>query len=713
MDDTQQNKPKSDYFAAQDAPKTAGIVLDKANKWFNNLLSTGYKDKLRDMWLSYHGAYYNTLNGGHQVSFSGEQGEFTNLPVNHLRNLAQHILVMTTSNRPSMDARATNRDYKSLVQTYLANDILDYYLREKRLEKYLKNAVEFAIVLGAGWVKIEWDATAGQIYDYMLDEVTGEPDHTRPIYDGDVKFSNLSPFDVVMDPTRENDDHDWILVRTSKNKYDLSAKYPEYKLEIEKLETKSDVEKMYFGLTNLDNNTEDVFIYEFYHKPTESLPNGRYIMFLSDTLVLYDGGMPYRTLPVFRITPGNILGTPFGYTPLFDILPLQQGINTLYSVILSNQNAFGVQNIFVKHGSDINTNRLEGGLNVITGNEMPQSLNLTQTPKEIFEFLSLLEKTIETISGVNSVARGNADNLGSNPSGTAMALIQSMSLQFMSGLQESYVQLIEDIGSALIKILQDYAHTPRLISIVGKANRTKMKEFSSDGISNIARVVVDVGNPLAKTTAGRVQMADNLLQYGGKNGVPLSAKQYVNLINTGRLDVMTDDIEFELLNIEDENESMVEGEIPTVTVLDDHKQHIMDHRKVIADCTLRKDAGLVQRVTQHIMEHINQLRSADPSLLQLLNQQPLPPLQQPQQPGSPETPPSGGPPTGPPPGAPPVNGSPAKEMMPPEEGQGGPGVANGHVEGPGLPPNGIRVPQPAKPPEGQFHNLPTSIFPQK
>ena len=39
------------------------------------------------------------------------------------------------------------------MQAKLANQLLDYYMREKRLEKYLQRAVEYAVVLGTGYIK--------------------------------------------------------------------------------------------------------------------------------------------------------------------------------------------------------------------------------------------------------------------------------------------------------------------------------------------------------------------------------------------------------------------------------------------------------------------------------------------------------------------------------------------------------------------------------
>ena len=167
------------------------------------------------MWMAYHGAYFTGPDGSHKITFGGEQGELVNIAVNHLRNIAQHIQTMITSNRPLMRARATNTDYKSLAQTKLGNELLDYYMREKKMEKYLKRAVEYGVVMGSGFIKMSWNSTSGEVYDYNEETNT-------PVYEGDVEFVTLSPFDVVFDTTKETADFDWVVCRTFKNKYDIS-----------------------------------------------------------------------------------------------------------------------------------------------------------------------------------------------------------------------------------------------------------------------------------------------------------------------------------------------------------------------------------------------------------------------------------------------------------------------------------------------------------
>jgi len=684
------------YFAADEADRAVGYLVHKSDAWFNSLYSTHYLERIRRSWLAYHGSYYEE---GHSVTFGGETGELVNLAINHYRNIASHIVTMITATRPSFQARSINTDYKSQVQTQLANGLLDYYLREKRLEKYLKTAVEYSVVMGSGYIKMEWNQTAGEIYDTIepdIDEIEGFDDEGNPldengnvinpfyVYEGDVEFTNLSPFDVVFDSTKEDpNQHDWVLARSFKNKYDLAAKFPELEDKIKGMLTKSDLQKYRISMSPLDE-TVDIPVYEFFHKKTESMPNGRYIMYLSPDVVLMDTVMPYRTLPVYRISPGDILGTPYGYTPMFDLLPIQDAVNSLYSTVLTNQSAFGVQNVLSPRGNDIRVNQVSGALNFVEYNPVvaggadgtPRPMNLTNTPAEIFNFMNILERQMETISGVNSVARGNPES--SLKSGTALALVQSQALQFISGLQHSYVMLIEDLGTGLIKLLQDFASVPRVAEISGKTNRSKMTKFTNQDIDSINRVVVDVGNSLANTTAGKVQMADNLMQMG----LIQSPEQYFSVLNTGNLQTMTEGQNNELLLIRAENEKLIDGEIDVVALATDkHSLHIREHMNTLADPTLRLDPELNARVLSHIQEHINLLQNVDANVLAINGEQPLGPAQ-----GSPVSPQNAAPPQ--PTQAP----SPAGPMNNPQAQSAQAGPSN--------------IPQPAEPPLDPATGLP-------
>ncbi len=477
------------YFAADTAENLANNCLRKAGSFYNTLQSNMYLDTLVKMWRYYHGIFNDQLNNGyHEITFGGQEGELAQLPVNHFRNIAEHIKNMILSDRPTMETRSINTDAKSLSQTYLAEGILDYYMREKKLEDYIQRCTEMAIVLGSSYLRMEWNATAGETYD--VDPETGESAQM-----GEMEFTTLSPFDVVFDGTKEYWSNEWLIVRSYQNRFSLAAKYPELKEKILGLATKSDANIYRLSVFSNDQ-TDDIPVYEFFHKRTPALPEGRYTMFLSDDIIPLDLPLPYREIPIYRIAAGEYMGTPYGYSPMFDLYPLQEAINATNSTILTNQSAFGVQNLFVERGSDIDINSLEGALNIIIGNKPPIPLQMTATPKEVFDYLEKLERDMETISGISSVTRGNPES--SLKSGTALALVQSMSIQFISGLQKNYVKFVEAVGTSLISILKDFAKTPQTIAVVGKDNQYMLKDFTGDDISSINRVIVSMGNPLSK-----------------------------------------------------------------------------------------------------------------------------------------------------------------------------------------------------------------------
>jgi hypothetical protein len=306
---------------------------------------------------------------------------------------------------------------------------------------------------------------------------------------------------------------------------------------------------------------------------------------------------------------------------MFDLLPLQEMLNSLYSTAATNVNAFGVQNILNPRGNDVSVDQISEGMNFINYDAQvgkPESLDLVKTSPEVYKLMELLERAMETLSGVNSVARGNPE--AALRSGTALAIVHSQALQFISGLQQSYIHLLENVGTGIINLLKDFANVPRIAAIVGVNNSTEMKEFKSDDISAINRVVVDVGNALMSSAAGRIQVAENLLQMGA-----IDAEKYVMILNTGNLDVATEGKMNEMLTIKGENEALVRGEDVIAIFSDKHCMHIREHGAVLSDYMLRRDPGLVQAVLDHIQEHINLLQTTDPNILTIIGEQPLSP----------------------------------------------------------------------------------------
>lgn len=593
---------KLDYFASKPADELGTDLMNKIDNYNRFLIETG---RMR-LWKHSYDMYHAPARAGSRLQTTGQQGEFTSIDVNHYRNLLSHLKTMTTSQRPAFEPKATNTDYKSQAQTILASGLLDYYMREKKLDRILKTAVEHALVFGEGFVRVTWDSSLGELY--------GIDENGNPQQEGDIDYKNFLPQLVIRDFTKNSaSDHDWYILVTRQNRFTVMAKFPELADKIEEVQSFTDYEQSLRYSIGYSNDTDDIAVYEFYHKPTAAMPNGRVTTFVDSDVILLDGPLPYRTLPVFRISPDDQIDSCFGYTVGFDLMPILEAGNRLHSAVISNQSAFAVQNILLPKGSDINVSSISGGMNVVEYDPKlgpPSPMNLTSTPVEVFNYIAQLEQLAETLSGINSVARGNPE--ASLKSGAALALVQSQAIQFSAGLQQSYAGLMEDLGTATINTLRDFAKAPRVAIIAGKSQRSLMKQFTGDDLDMINRVTVDMGNPLTRTTAGRTQLAETLMQ----NGLVKTPEQYIQVLSTGRLEPVIEGEQAELLNIKAENEELAQGRQVPVMITDSHKIHINEHKAILASPEARRDPALIQVVTEHLMEHLNFLQ--DPELAPLL-----------------------------------------------------------------------------------------------
>lgn len=601
------------YFANLTIDQLGGELQKKVDDYYKYIRSNGTLDLWRNSYRQYFRAGTHL---GTSVQ-TGQVGEYSLLYVNHFRSILQAVLSITMSQRPTFDARAINNDYKSQAQTKLAQGLLDYYMREKRLERFVSDAVEFGIWSGEGFLVLNWDVNLGR--EFGVDE------KNNVLREGDIKFFSCSGIDVIRHPyLRKFQDRNWLIVREFVNKYELAKRYPEHEEEIINSEMFTQNIKNDFMDFYKITDSEMIPFYRFYHDKTNAVENGRYSEFIEGGTILFDSDLPYPNIPVYTVFPSDQYASPFGYSTSFDMLPIQRSIDALASTIQTNQEAFGVQNVLMPNGSNIGVEDMGGGLNFIKYDPKmgkPEPMNLTSTPVEIFSRYKDLIGEMESISGINSVVRGNPE--ASLKSGAALALVASQAIQFLQLLNQRYVQLLEDSGTAIIEMLKSYATVPRVATIVGKMNTPYMKEFVGSDLENVNRVIVDMGNPLSKTTAGKIQIADTLLE----KGFIKNPDMYFSVLQNGRLDSISDPVQRQLMLIAQENESLQNSIDTIVLVTDNHALHIQEHKQLLDSPEARQDQNLVNVVLNHIQDHIDQLKTGDIDLFGILGIQPLPPSQ--------------------------------------------------------------------------------------
>lgn len=651
-----QNSKFKEYFASQDVDECVARSIEKIEEYYAEMNRTGRINLYRN---SYYKFYQGFIMKG-SLWHSGQEGELINTFVNHYANLITHTTNLVCQQKLAYEPQALSNDSGAQDQIKLAKGILYAYANRSDLDLdgVLRKATDVSQWAMESFVSVLWNKNKGRTIatPTVKDDETGEESAAPPIKEGENDYRVWTRFDVITDTTLSSyDQRSWIILRNWENKFDVAAEYPEWADDICNLYTGSQMNETQLTYA-LSQETDLIPIYYLFHEKTPAVPEGRLVKFIDDRIILADGELGYREIPVYRMAMRDLLGSPYAYSRAADLLPLQDAVDRLCSAIITNQLTFATQNIAVAKGSDIAWEVLYGGLNLIEyppefGEAgIPRALQLTSSPPETFNFIKQIVADMGTLYGINEVVRGNPDlALKGQVSGAALALMTSNSIQFNSDVQKAYVRLAEQVGTATIHNLQDFAFPDlgngqtlsRDGMTLSATNKYFKKSYTKTDLDKIDKIIVRYGNPLAQTTSGRMQIAESFIQ----QGMIKTPQEYQEVMEMGSLDPVFESQEAELHLIKEENEALMRGEEVSVLWCDNHALHFPEHIAKLSSLDARKNPKVIQAIKNHTDQHLNALKTLDPITAAFLKQpvlnQPQPPASPSPAPGSPPAPPQG------------------------------------------------------------------------
>lgn len=627
-----------EYFATlEEHDQLAEAMVDKIVAWRKYCASRG----LTDIWVKKVNNYYGNAisgNSSQAVTRGGSEGELSMIKVNDLRSLIQEQLVIVTAQRPAGVAKAINSDPDSLKSARIGTAICEYYMSQSDFESKFVTCTEAALLCDEGFTELYWDKSAG-------DPIAVDPDTNQPVMSGDCVLKVHMPWNMARDVGVVIQNNTWYIISSKMNRFDACARYPKFK---DYILTCGDEDLPELPMNHIPDESDQIYVHRLVHDRTAALPEGRYSLMIGEKIV-EDMPLPYKDFPIERMTPADVLDGNIGYANSNDILAMEEMTDALHSVICTNQVTFGGQCLITAEGSNIKHTDLAKGVRLF---EVPKdmvdafkALDLVHTPVEIFNYIGLLgEKKGKAVGSVSGILAQQAQQ---GASGNSMALIQTQAIQYNSGTQRSYFKLLSGTMTKLIGVLRVYADTPRVAAIVGKSKAQGLKAFKFTGhdLGSISSIVYEVVNPMFQTYGGRLTAAQDLL----KAGQVKSPKQYINLVATGQPDVLDQDDEADGFLILEENEALREGRPVKAVITEMHADHIKSHDSLITQEAKENDPQLVERVTAHVLEHIqlwSMASQTNPAILIATNQQPLPPPQ-PMMMGGPPPQPGPPPPLGP------------------------------------------------------------------
>lgn len=601
------------YFATEAARKLAQRVESKLEECEQALTYNGVKkNRIRNRCAYFPAMHTGTFVSG--LDSLGSHGELVGAKDNQLRSLCRQFLSLVTKQRLDFECHAQVTDTNSLSDTRLASGLSKSTVIDQNVENKADMLAELCVIDGDSYTRVIWDAGAGRV-------VQGMPDNpSKGVMSGALKWDVVESKNVFVDPQSTTlESNDWIVVRYKANKYSLAAQYPALAEKILKVESCSS------EFMDSSFETDLVWCYDFEHKQTPVMSKGRFVTFLSPDVILYDGLNPYPFFTVTQMRPEPIHGTPYSYTFLNDLVPLQELLDIATSTTSSNVSAYGLQTLLNPSGNGLSQMDV-GGISFLNyktdaqGGGKPEPLSLPSTPAEVYKFASALTESMMRISNINATLRGAPPP--NVTSGAMAATLSANAIELVNQFSKAYNLCLEQTMWKVIQIYRFFAKFEQVISIVGVNKAAAVQKFVGQDIGDVSKVTLRVRAPLLQTSAGIESVAKNLLDAN----MITKKQEYLYFLETGNIETLIDDDADEAEFIEIENDSLAQGEPVRALVTDNQGAHIQSHKCILNDPALRKLAAqgdpkamqIIEAVMNHISEHYQLMTTSDPAFLAVL-----------------------------------------------------------------------------------------------
>lgn len=654
------------YWAAHtDVRMVVSELRDIQRRYLERLGAMGLSRRSVRALACYYGFGANGQANTSELGLSGDAGQYVEMAVNEFARLVDQTTAQLLASKPAYQAVPKSGDFEAMAQARFADQVLDSLDRDAGVEEVEDEAVKLGLLAREGWVIASWDKTKGEV----LAQVGGVV-----AMGGDVRLDVCTAHDIIVDDAVWHRQHQqWVCWSRPISRWDLVAlqaprpddppdvaqRRRELQERLKAVGGKNPVEYSRMRewlMGEADSNRtrgDQVVVWEFRHLPTPALPQGRLMQFVDEETVLYDSasekvGYPYDGLHAVVFEPAKIVGTARGYTPTFDLLGLSETVDSVATAGATAVGAGAISNLWAPPNSNLTVSTVGEGMNLVESTVEPVPLHLVKVDPEAIGFMSACREYMQGRLGLNDVAMGDPSK--GMPASLA-ALLDAKAVQFWSTATKSLSQMRARLRTAILSIYQRRADVERTSLLVGKNNAWMTSTWNRDKLSLVARVTVDPVSAASKSIAGKLAMADLLLERGLINTVD----EYLTVRATGRIEKLTEFKDRNLLRLQQEKELLQQGiGLPPIDVratdearalnpdalpvfLDDNRKHIRptlvdtpwldiaEYAAVLAAPDARDNAAVVRAVQDLIQLKVQMWRQMPPELIAALGGYPPPP----------------------------------------------------------------------------------------
>jgi hypothetical protein len=572
----------------------------------------------------YRGIQYSTQEDRKDIRDRSidKSRNFQKITVNHLFDLVENRVSALVKFKPGIAVLPTNDELGDKAAAEISKLLLEHIWYKESFEStQTRMAAKLASVSGEAYLWIDWDPAKGDVHPNFEgakkesedDEITvlGEDGNplkndsgevikiTKPVRVGDVAYNLVSTFDVFLQKQRKIMDVEYCFKREIMHVNKARTLWPD---KANKIKENEQID--FWNFETLENEPPGgrVEVWEFYHKRTDMVDDGRRIYFTRDT-ILSNTKAPYnhRELPFERLTdiefPEELHGRSF-----FDVVKQLTGsYNNLTNMILRNQ-------IMVSHpkwmvpAQSVKLDQLGNDITIVQykGPQAPVLAQANPTGKETFEFRKEIKEEFQQIAGVFGVSRGEPP--AGIKAGVALQFLNEQENERRNDQVIKYNEWIRRVAIKTLAVAADYykKDDKRTIRVLGRENEWLTEFFDASNLSKTFDIRVQNASALPQTKSARTQTLLDLHERF-PNEVP--PKQVLDMLDLAQSDKFLDVATAAVRMAEAENEMMFRGkDMPEPKDYEDLIEHWKVHARDIQ--TFRYIQSVPEEGKQQMEDHI-------------------------------------------------------------------------------------------------------------
>jgi len=451
--------------------------------------------------------------------------------VNRILPTVQNRLARLCKNPPRYDVPPNSSDEEDKDAARLAVQVLNSLWETAQINRKRIPLTMWLQQCGVAYFKVCWDPTLGAKKVVKKEPAPDQEgaDVYEIVSEGDIRVDVCSFFEVFPDPLAKSWDEVRYVIQAKIRPIDYFAnQYPErghlvkeedcwlnsltYEQRINSINTTTGAGSV---SSQMKNSAIEI---SFYEKASKKHPHGRHLI-VANGVKLKDDVLPVDELPFVKFDD-IVVGGKFNSEAIITHLrPLQDQINRGKTMRAAWLNRTLTGKYTVPRGANLAREALNDQSGEVleydqlpNGGGKPEPLDTPSIPQYAYQEEDTLKLDMDDTAGINQASRGQMPS--SSIPAIGMQLLVEQDDTRIGVETEGHEYSYADLGRILLKFVDEFYVTERLLKIVGKNQEYLVQKFKGEDLRGNFDVKVVRGSTLPGSKVLKRQEIMNLHQQG-------------------------------------------------------------------------------------------------------------------------------------------------------------------------------------------------------